>query len=244
MSFYKIIDGQRYDRKVLELAEELIQGRGDGRISRDDASQLLESVQDGRGITDTETRSLFYILDNFNFTDSARGWLSDKLSIDAPIELPARISNIIEDEYDIQRLVFEYSLEEIEAQEALPHNKVSFIAALRAAINTLLLDGDDAESPRSIIINVYELFPGEVDRADERIQSRLREHLIDADLQLLPNIDWTDRDQDFDFNPPENGESAADNWVFALYIPTLSDHLYWIIIDRAGTASPYIYGFN
>ncbi len=244
MSFYKIIDGQRYDRKVLELAEELIQGKGDGRISRDDATQLLNSVQDGRGITETENRSLFYILDHFNFTDSARGWLSDELSINAPIELPARISNIIEDEYDIQRLVFEYTLKEIEAQEALPHNKVSFIAALRAAMETLLSDEEDAESPRSIIINVYELFPGEVDRADERIQSRLREHLIDANLQLLPNVDWTDRDQDFDFNPPEQGESAEDSWVFGLYIPSLSDHFYWIIVDRAGEASPYIYGFN
>lgn len=244
MSFYKIIDGQRYDRKVLDLAEELIQGRGDGRISRDDATQLLKSVQDGRGITETENRSLFYILEKFNFTDSARDWLSDQLSIDAPIELPARISTIIEDEYAIQRLVFEYSLEEIAAQEGLAHNKVSFIAALRTAMETLLMDGDDAESPRSLIINIYELFPTEVDRAEERIQARLREHLIDASLQLLPNVDWTDRDQDFDFNPPEQGESAENNWIFGLYLPSLSDHFYWIIVDRAGEASPYIYGFN
>ncbi|MBX2873482.1 MAG: hypothetical protein KTR30_15320 [Saprospiraceae bacterium] len=244
MSFYKIIDGQRYDRKVLELAEELIQGQGDGRISRDDATQLLESVQDGRGITETENRSLFYILENYKFTDSAKEWLSGSLSVNAPIELTARISNIIEDEYDMQRLSLEYSLEEIEAQEALPHNQVSFIKALRLALETLLTDGEDAEAPRSIIINVYELFPGEVDRAEELIQSRLREHLMDASLQLLPNMDWTDRDQDFDFNPPENGESAADSWIFGLYMPSLSDHFYWIIVDRTGGASPYVYGFN
>ncbi len=244
MSFYKIIDGQRYDRKVLELAEELIQGRGDGRISRDDAAQLLQSVQDGRGITETENRSLFYLLDNFNFTDSAKAWLSDELSIRAPIELPARISLIIEDEFDIQHLGFEYTLEEIAAQEELPHNKLSFVAALRLALQTLFTDDEDSESPRSIVMNVYELFPGEVDRAEELIQSRLREHLVDASLQLLPNVDWTDRDQDFDFNPPENGEAAEENWIFGLYMPSLSDHFYWMVVDRTGGASPYVYGFN
>lgn len=244
MSFYKIIDGQRYDKKVLELAEELIQGQGDGRISRADAAKLLESVQDGSGITETENRSLFYILENYTFTDSAEGWLLDKLSINAPIELPALISTIITDEYDIQRMSFEYSLEEIAGQEDQPHHQVSFIKALRLALETLLTDGEDAESPRSIVMNVYELFPGEVDRADELIQSRLREHLVDASLQLLPNVDWTDRDQEFDFNPPENGESASENWIFGLYMPTLSDHFYWIVVDRTGTASPYVYGFN
>lgn len=244
MSFYKIIDGQRYDRKVLELAEDLIQGRGDGRISRDDATQLVESVQDGKGITDTENKSLHYILDKYNFTDSAREWLSDQLAINAPIELPAMISTIIADEYDIQHLLFEYSLEEIVVQEKLPHNQVSFIKALRHALEALLTDDEDAESPRSIVMNVYELFPGEIDRAEELIQSRLREHLSDASLQLLPNVDWTDRNQDFDFNPPENGESAEENWIFGLYMPSLSDHLYWIIVDRTGGASPYVYGFN
>jgi len=244
MSFYKIIDGQRYDRKVLELAEELIQGRGDGRISRADAKQLVESVNDGRGVTETENRSLFYILDQYNFTESAREWLSQELSVSAPIELPARIENIIEDEFDIQKLRFEYSLEEIAKQEGLPNNEVSFISGLRLALSTILVNGNDEESPRSIIINVYELFPGEVDQAEKLIVSRLREHLAEASLQLLPNIDWTDRDQDFDFNPPENGETASKNWVFSLYIPSLSDHLYWIIVDRTGGVSPYVYGFN
>lgn len=244
MSYYKTIDGQRYDRKVLELAEELIQGRGDGRISKNDASQLLESVQDGRGITEIETKSLFYLLENYNFTDSARSWLSGELSTNAPIELSARIRRIIEDEFDIRRMDFAYDLADIAAQEELANNNVSFLSALRLALETLLMDGNDAESPRSIISNVYELFPGENDRAEELIQARLREHLMGASLQLLPNVDWSDRDQDFDFNPPENGEVAADHWIFSLYIPSLSDHLYWIVVGRAGERRPYAYGFN
>jgi hypothetical protein len=44
--------------------------------------------------------------------------------------------------------------------------------------------------------------------------------------------------------PPEQGESTEDNWIFVLHIPTLSDHLYWVIVDRRGSQAPYLYGFN
>jgi hypothetical protein len=44
--------------------------------------------------------------------------------------------------------------------------------------------------------------------------------------------------------PPEQGENAQDNWVFVLHIPSLSDHIYWAIVDRQGKVAPYLYGFN
>jgi hypothetical protein len=37
---------------------------------------------------------------------------------------------------------------------------------------------------------------------------------------------------------------ADTNWIFSLYLPDLSDHLYWIVIDRATSGDAYIYGFN
>lgn len=36
-SYYKTIDGVKYDRELLELADKLTQGQGDGRLSTDDA---------------------------------------------------------------------------------------------------------------------------------------------------------------------------------------------------------------
>ena len=47
-----------------------------------------------------------------------------------------------------------------------------------------------------------------------------------------------------DVYPPENGESVNDNWVFMLQLPTLSDHLFWAIVDRNGVKETYNYGFN
>lgn len=244
MNYYKIIDGQPYDRKLLELAEELIRGKGDGRISKEDAQQLWTAVQDGKRITSIETKSLLYIRSHFNFTDSAADWLNHQMALTAPIELPNKIQSIILDEYDLQGLTFAYQEADIEAQQSLAHNKTPFIRAFRQALDTILTDGKNVESPRNIVKEVYGLFLGEVEEVEAKIQAKIRAHLRLGTLSLLPNIDWSDRDKDYDFNPPENGETAEDNWIFGLYLPDLSDHFYWIVIDRVQEGEAYIYGFN
>jgi len=43
-SYYRIINGVSYDRALLESAEALTQGRGDGRISEADAKTLWEQT--------------------------------------------------------------------------------------------------------------------------------------------------------------------------------------------------------
>jgi multidrug efflux pump subunit AcrB len=72
-SYYKTIKGEKYDRMVLETTESLISGRGDGRISLTDAKQIFIHVKDGT-YTETEKRTVKYILKNFKFTDSAKIW--------------------------------------------------------------------------------------------------------------------------------------------------------------------------
>jgi len=43
---------------------------------------------------------------------------------------------------------------------------------------------------------------------------------------------------------PQWGEKVEHNWIFCLYLPHLSDHLYFVVIDRRGLRDPYVYGFN
>ena len=76
---YKQIDGVQYEKELLDLADNLTAGAGDGRISMDDASKLLESAMDGQGITDTEKRTLDYIKDNYNWTDAAKDHFANEL---------------------------------------------------------------------------------------------------------------------------------------------------------------------
>ncbi len=78
-SYYRTIDGKKYDREMIRIAEESVAGRGDGRISIDDAKKLYKAIIDGNTITKTEQQTLDYIKDNFNFTTPASKWLTGEL---------------------------------------------------------------------------------------------------------------------------------------------------------------------
>lgn len=73
-SYYKTIDGVKYDRELLELADKLTKGQGDGRLSVDDAKQLYEGVADGDSYTDIEKATVKYIRENYTWTDAADTW--------------------------------------------------------------------------------------------------------------------------------------------------------------------------
>ena len=71
-SYYKQIDNVKYDRSLLLLADNLVKGRGDGRISDDDMMQLIKSAEDNNVITVCEKNTLYYIVKNYNITDKAK----------------------------------------------------------------------------------------------------------------------------------------------------------------------------
>jgi len=244
-SYYKTIDGIRYDRSLLELAERLTAGRGDGRISQEDAEQLWERAQDGSGATVTELRTLRYLLEIQHFTDAARAQLQARLpSINSDQDYLKMIRELA-NEFGAERLdIQRFLADEIQKQEQLPGNQVKFEKAIRTFFELLFTPSDEQETPYHIILNVYELYPGEVDNAHELIRAKLREHLSHGVLWLVPEGVEPDPAADTEFNPAENGEKVSDNWVFYLELIELSDHLYWGIIPRDGSSQPYLYGFN
>lgn len=79
MAYYKTIDGKKYDGELLELAEKLTAGAGDGRLSVADAGQLLEAVKDGDSYTDTEKDTVAYIRDNYKWTEAADDWFRTEI---------------------------------------------------------------------------------------------------------------------------------------------------------------------
>ncbi|MCP3870686.1 MAG: hypothetical protein GY703_21860 [Gammaproteobacteria bacterium] len=68
---YQSIDGVQYEKELLDLAKKHTTGRGEGKISKDEVVDLLNSASDGQGVTETEKRTLGYIRKNFQFTDAA-----------------------------------------------------------------------------------------------------------------------------------------------------------------------------
>ena len=78
-SYYKVIDGKKFDREMMEIAEKATAGQGDGRISLDDAKKLIEAVKDGGRYTDVEKDTMAHIRDNYKFTDEADAWFRDEI---------------------------------------------------------------------------------------------------------------------------------------------------------------------
>ncbi|MBK5277545.1 MAG: hypothetical protein JJE09_01660 [Bacteroidia bacterium] len=81
MSYYKTIDGIKMDAKIIDEAELMVKGAGDGRISVKDAKSLLNLVTDGGIITDTERSTLDYIIRNYIWTSFALDWFNTELRI-------------------------------------------------------------------------------------------------------------------------------------------------------------------
>ena len=68
---YTTIDGVKYEKELLDLAEKHTTGAGEGKLSKDEVADLFKSASDGQGVTDTEKQTLEYIRKNFEFTDAA-----------------------------------------------------------------------------------------------------------------------------------------------------------------------------
>ncbi len=77
---YVTIDGNKYEKELLDLATAHTTGRGEGKISKDEAADLLKSASDGQGVTDTEMATLKYIRGAFEFTDAAASYFDDEMA--------------------------------------------------------------------------------------------------------------------------------------------------------------------
>lgn len=79
MGYYKTIEGKKYDAELLDHAEKMTSGAGDGRISMADAEKLFEAVKDGNSYTDIEKDSVAYIRENYKWTDAADEWFRSEV---------------------------------------------------------------------------------------------------------------------------------------------------------------------
>lgn len=79
MTYYKQIEGVSYDRALIEAAEAAVSGRGDGRISKDDAEKLFALVTDGGRFTNVERTTVTYVREHMKWTDKADAWFREAL---------------------------------------------------------------------------------------------------------------------------------------------------------------------
>ena len=70
---FKIIEGKKYDRELIEIAEELTKKQK--KISLKGSKQLYEKIIDYNKYTDIEKETIAFIRKRFDFTKKANEWL-------------------------------------------------------------------------------------------------------------------------------------------------------------------------
>lgn len=115
--------------------------------------------------------------------------------------------------------------------------------ALQVALEQILEPSEELESPLN---NVWEIESVSKDwPKDSRLQlQRVRERLVkfmNHSETKLVLLEEGKAERGF---APERGEDLKKNWIFSLIIPTLSDHVYWIVVAKEAPYKAYVYGFN
>jgi nucleoid-associated protein YgaU len=92
-SYYKKINGKNYDKLMLDIAEGSVLRKGDGRISLADSRAIIRQIKDGGKITDIESRTLNYILENYKLTETALKHIEKSLSDIVTPEIKKDVKN-------------------------------------------------------------------------------------------------------------------------------------------------------
>jgi len=77
-SYYRIIDGEKYDRALLEAIESCA---ADGQVGYPEAKKLWKAAEDGQGVTDIEKATLKYAMKTFKFSEKANKFMETYLSV-------------------------------------------------------------------------------------------------------------------------------------------------------------------
>ncbi len=222
-SYYKVIDGLRYDRKILEEADKAVAGKGDGRISVADAELLFPLIGDFGDVTIVEERTLEFLFNHYKWTPEAEEWFRAKVDpISKQSSVGPLLRHIMETEYGFKQLPFNYFKEEA-LQQMLDHeNKVSLPDALRKALDSLLNDTSE-KTYRSA-----------------EYSDNPKEFLEGGRLVLLPG-DMASEPSLSSFPAPSGGESIRENWIFGLELFDLTDDIFWMIVPRDESKPAYNY---
>jgi hypothetical protein len=173
--------------------------------------------------------------------------LNSSISESAAAEL-ARANRIIHEEYGFPALHLLAKADALQKEIAAgDQDKVSVSKATQLALAVILDSFDAIEAPLNIAAHGWASTHGQRLSGDLTVDQKtaarafLRKEMQASQTSLALHLGGIVKGQDY---PPEQGESTRDNWIFVLHVPTLSDHLYWVIVDRRGQNEPYIYGFN
>ncbi len=220
MTYYQYINGVRYARDLIAQAEESILAAENNRLSQLAVQELYQSAEDGRRITDTERRTLWYILENRSLTPEAREWLGRRLQLSSDSGFQQRIGRILREEYQLKNLQWEIAEEEAKKQEALGFPRL-FESAFRGALDAFLTRNIGQLSLAAFVNR--QAFDVVLGPTPEQL---LKSYLDRGTLYLVPTTASLPVDL-----PPEF--DLDSNWLFVLRIPEFEPVLFSAQVSRA-----------
>lgn len=236
MDRYVIIEDEKYDRRLLEKVQDILDVNEDGCLYQEDAEDLATFIFDGGRMTPIERKTLEYLYAKHEWVDDALNWIRAQLPPSSDADLGDLVDRIIWEEYELPDLEVDIQEEEAETQAALPNNRVTLDLAFREALDSFLYDDRHPESPRRIVRDIFRLSAKVYPDWETRLLQKVRELINEGVFALQPDSN------DPDDYPPPRGESVMENWIFGLSLPELPDHYFWAIVDRAGKDPTYNYG--
>jgi hypothetical protein len=239
MTYYKTINGKRYDRALLEKATELTQGRGDGRISIEDAQVLFEATQDRGLITTTEVRSLRYILNHFNLTDKAHEWMWEQLRRQTPTQ--RAVASILHEIFGLYKMKWVIDDEVVTAHADAYDGETSFPVALREIMDEFINGMESSSSLRDIVSLEFG-----VDLDDHSgITSKVKKVIGEGTIYLFPP-DYLDliRSGELSFAYPPFTHRVEEYWPFGLRVPKLKKYYFIGFVNREDWWDVYHTGYK
>ena len=155
--------------------------------------------------------------------------------------MASQATQIIKKDFKLNQATISISAEDICEQLAATETLVTVQKAIRESLTSFINDGQDSESPLALVLDLA------FDKAGTPWTTPVPAHVAAiANEMLLEMMNKPETkivllkldDQ------PEHGESVLKNWIVKMKIGTLSDHLHWAVVDRAGEIKTYNYGFN
>jgi len=239
MTYYKTINGRRYDRSLLEQAASLIQGRGDGRISLDDAKALFQATEANGLISTTEVRTLRYILDHYVLTSPAYEWLWSALRRQSPLQ--RNIDSILREVFGLTTMRWVIDDAAVAEHVRLYDGATSFPVALREIIEEFISGVESRATLRDIISHRFQIDPSD----DETLNAKILQALNKATLFAFPTnyLDLIRRGE-LDFKHPPFTHRVKEYWPFGLRVPDLKSYYFIGFVNRNNWWDVYHTGYK
>ena len=220
MTYYKTINGLRYDRSLLDAAEAFTKGRGESRISLEEIQQLFQQASDGQTITETERITLEYISKNYHLTEKAQRWLAEKWP-EPSNDAATIINNILRIEYELSDIQYHISDSNISQYTG---GSRDLSAVIRGAMEAFL---HSSQGQLSFVACVRrrDLLFNSLDNPDPL----LKKYLNRGTLSLIPPDAATSTTLPYDL---PDGLDTANFWVFVLQTPDFTPIEFFAFVHR------------